>query len=374
MDQERSKILDDTLVDMETIGFFAAIGMHFDETTPFLDEELGDYVKGTPWKRFSATDQCFRIIHQLAIKVWRNLERIVAWREPGREEKKELKPTIQMPYYTKTIVEGMILCETKGETVLSPVMADRQAALLETQKKIETIGFFADLGIHFAESTPSLREALGKLINGTPWEMFSSTDQCFKMIHQLAADIWHTLEGIGHFIEAKIGATIEPPEEKIEPQKPIDVKEIPSHLQTIAKEINGLKILGGSILSLARDEKQFSELEQERIKNLGELIINTVAAIHNSLMQQKWHIDKDVPKGEVTETQLEQSLELIGEEINRIKSCAADMVAMGTAFQDKLKFKPMEIETLGQMIVDLADKVAWILSSLAPLSASPPFG
>ena len=88
LDQERKQALDEVLEKIEAIGFFAAIGMHFAESTPLLSEDLGGYVKGAPWERFSSTDQCLKMIHKLAKEVWNSLERVSACVEPqiGPEE------------------------------------------------------------------------------------------------------------------------------------------------------------------------------------------------------------------------------------------------------------------------------------------------
>ena len=93
LDQERKKALDEALEKIEAIGFFAAVGMHFAESTPLLSDDLGDYVKGSPWERFSSTDQCLKMIHKLAKDIWNSLESVSSCVEPqiGAEEEPDLE-------------------------------------------------------------------------------------------------------------------------------------------------------------------------------------------------------------------------------------------------------------------------------------------
>ena len=133
----------------------------------------------------------------------------------------------------------------------------------EALEKIEAIGFFAAIGMHFAESTPLLSEDMGDQVKGTPWERFSTTDQCFKMIHQLATTAWRNLEGVTVFMEPKIEDKIGMVRDKkdlvkeiIEPEESEAVTKLPSQCQTLAGEIRHLKAMGETIVDLAGNEKQ----------------------------------------------------------------------------------------------------------------------
>ena len=57
------------------------------------------------------------------------------------------------------------------------------------------------------------------------------------------------------------------------------------------------------------------------------------------------------------ESRMGKPLEVIGEEINRIKAFGSCLVAMGMAFHDGFKLNPRQIETMGQLIIDLTDQV-----------------
>lgn len=233
----------------------------------------------------------------------------------------------------------------------------------DTLQKIETIGFFAAIGIHFAESTPLLSEELGNYVKGTPWETFSTTDQCFKMIHQLAFTAWKNLEGYATFLEPKVEEEKGPEKEIMEPEEPKGVSELPSDFQRIVEEIHRLKAMGES---LAGTEKQASELDHEQVKSLGEMIIDTATTLNKDLQEQKKKISEEIG----VEGQKGKPLELPGEELSRIKTFGSCLMAMGMAFHEGYKLNPRQIETMGQMIVDLAAKVAKNLNLPDPPSDS----
>lgn len=224
--------------------------------------------------------------------------------------------------------------------------------LQEAQEKIEAIGFFAAIGMHFAESTPLLSEDLGDHVKGTPWERFSSTDQCLKMIHELAAKAWHNLENIAAFVEPTVGEEKDCEREMINQQETILLTGLPSHFQTIAAEVILLKSMGESIVALAEDGKQVPDLAHSKVKSWGEMIINAAVTIKKNLQEQKKKINQEASQGEM-ESQIGKPLALIREEMNSIKAFGSSLVAMGTASH----VDPRQIETMGQLIVDLADKI-----------------
>jgi hypothetical protein len=227
-----------------------------------------------------------------------------------------------------------------------------QKVLNEALEKLETIGFFAAIGIHFAESTPLLSEELGEHIKGAPWERFSSTDQCFKMIHQLATRVWHNLEGMATSEEPKVLGEKDQVKEIIEPEAPKDITKLPSYFQSIEGELRLLKTLGESIVSLTGHEKQDLELDHEQVKTLGEMVINVVTTINEKLQELKGQINQEAFEGEVIKGHMGEPLELIGEDLTRIKAFGT-----GIAYHDSFKLNPRQIETIGQMIINLADKV-----------------
>jgi hypothetical protein len=224
--------------------------------------------------------------------------------------------------------------------------------LQEAQEKIEAIGFFAAIGMHFSESTPILSEDLGDHVKGTPWERFSSTDQCLKMIHQLASKAWHNLENIAVFEDPKVEEKKDPEREMINQQETMLLTGLPSHFQTIAGEVILLKTMGESIVALAEDGKQVPELDHSQVKSLGEMIINAAVTINKNLQEQKEKIKQEAPRVEMA-NQTGKPLALIREEMNSIKAFGSSLAAMGTASHAN----PRQIETMGQLIVDLADKV-----------------
>ncbi|MBI4642883.1 MAG: hypothetical protein HY743_03945 [Deltaproteobacteria bacterium] len=239
-------------------------------------------------------------------------------------------------------------------------------ALDKALEKIEAIGFFAAIGMHFAESTPLLSEDLGDYVKNAPWERFSSTDQCLKMIHQLATDAWHDLEKIASFVEPHIGEEERPAKELeeerpakeiIEPTETRIVTAIPSYFQAVAGELRFLKTMGESIVAMAIDEKQVPGLDHARVKSLGEMIINAATAINENLQEQKEKIGQEAFARGGRETQKEKPVDLIGEEMNRIKAFGSCLVAIGLTPQGGVKLDPRQIGTLGQLIVDLAEKV-----------------
>ena len=235
---------------------------------------------------------------------------------------------------------------------------DWKKTLRDALQQIETIGFFAAIGMHFAESTPLLSEELGEHLQGTPWERFSTTDQCFKMIHQTATKTWRNLEGIASFVEPQIGGKRDLVKEIIEPEEPKSTIELPPYCQSIAEEVRRLKALGEAIVDLAGAGKRLPELDHERVKTLGEMIISAAIAINETMQKQRERKNQEDSGGAEMKGEMGRPLELIGEEINRIKAFGSCLVAMGMAFHDGFKLNPRQIETLGQMIVDLVDQVA----------------
>ncbi|MEW6660458.1 MAG: hypothetical protein AB1424_17570 [Thermodesulfobacteriota bacterium] len=224
--------------------------------------------------------------------------------------------------------------------------------LQQAQEKIEAIGFFAAIGMHFSESTPLLSEDLGDHVKGTPWERFSSIDQCLKMIHELAAKAWRNLENIAALVEPQIGEEKDPEREMINQEETILLTGLPSQFQSIAGEVILLKTMGESIVALAEDGKQVRELDHSQVKSLGEMIINAAITINKNLQEQKEKINQEDPRREM-EKQKAKPLALIREEMSSIKAFGSSLAAMGTTSQ----VNPRQIETIGQLIVNLADKV-----------------
>jgi len=223
----------------------------------------------------------------------------------------------------------------------------------ETQERIEAIGFFAAISMHFSESTPILSEDLGDYVKGTPWERFSSIDQCLKMIHELAAKAWHNLENIAAFLGPE--AEKEEKETEIEvvnQQETIILTGLPSSFQTIAGEVILLKTMGESIVALAEDGKKIPELDHTQVKSMGEMIISAAVNINRNLQEQKEKINQEACRGG-SENQTEKPLSLIREEVNSIKAFGSSLASMGTASH----VNPRQIETMGQLIGDLADKI-----------------
>jgi hypothetical protein len=224
--------------------------------------------------------------------------------------------------------------------------------LHEVQEKIEAIGFFAAMGMHFAVSSPLLSEDLGDHVKGTPWERFSSTDQCLKMIHELATKVWRNLENMAVLLEHQIREEKDPERELINQEETILLTGLPSHFQTIAGEVILLKTMGESIVALAEDGKQVRELDHSQVKSLGEMIINAAATINKNLQDQKDKINQEDSRGG-RESPKEKPLALVREEVNSIKAFGSSLAAMGATSH----LNPRQIETIGQLIVDLADKV-----------------
>ncbi len=236
-------------------------------------------------------------------------------------------------------------------------------SLQEAQEKIEAIGFFAAIGMHFSESTPLLSEDLGDHVKGTPWERFSSTDQCLKMIHQLAAEVWSNLEKIVAFVEPNVEEEKEPEREtiKYKDTKIVDsiktIAAVPPYFQTIAGEIILLKTMGESIVALAEDGEQVSELDHFQVKSLGEMIINAATTINKNIQEQNEKINQESSREGGVESRIGRPLESIEEEMERIKAFGSSLRAMGLTTHGGFKLNPRQIEAMGQMIVDLADKV-----------------
>ncbi|MFZ5450513.1 MAG: hypothetical protein ACOZF2_01375 [Thermodesulfobacteriota bacterium] len=246
---------------------------------------------------------------------------------------------------------------------------ERKKVLDEVLEKIEAIGFFAAIGMHFAETTPLLSEDLGDYVKGTPWERFSSTDQCLKIIHKLAGEIWKSLERVSSCVEPEIGGETIPVTEIIKSDDNQVVTAIPSYFQTIAGELRFLKTMGESIVAMAFDEKQVPGLDHARVKSLGEMIINAATAINENLQEQKERVSREPFSREDRETQRGKPLVLIGEEMNRIKAFGSSLVTMGLNTPGGVRLDPRQIGTLGQMIVELAEKVT---AKLNQGGADPP--
>ena len=243
-----------------------------------------------------------------------------------------------------------------------------QKDINDTLEKIETIGFFAAIGIHFAESTPLLSQELGNHVKGTPWETFSTTDQCFKMIHHLAAKACKNLESYVSYLEPK-------GEERInlfnELQKPVgsrEASEPPSGSLSIAGEVRRLRIIGESIVTLSKDEAQAAELDHDRVKSLGEMTVNTAVGINEKIKAQKEKLYRETAVDLGMESHLLKPLELAEKELDLIKAFGSCLVAMGVATPEGFHLNLMQIETLGQTILGLVDKVTETLNLNDPLS------
>ncbi|MDD2903345.1 MAG: hypothetical protein PHU44_13015 [Syntrophales bacterium] len=246
---------------------------------------------------------------------------------------------------------------------------ERKKALDEALEKIEAIGFFAAIGMHFADSTPLLSEDLGDCVKGAPWERFSSTDQCLKMIHKLAAEVWNSLERVSSCVEPQIGNEEVPATGILKPADSRVVTTIPSYFQTIAGELRFLKTMGESIVAMAFDEKQVPGLDHARVKSLGEMIINAATAINENLLEQKERVGREASGREDRGIQRGRPLELIGEEMNRIKTFGSSLVTIGLNTPGGVRLDPRQIGTLGQMIVELAEKVTAKLNQSGPGSS-----
>jgi hypothetical protein len=245
---------------------------------------------------------------------------------------------------------------------------ERRQALEEALENLEAIGFFAAIGMHFAESTPLLSEDLGDRVKGAPWERFSSTDQCFKMIHNLAAKVWHNLEEIAVSPERELSEPKEPvrtesdfaneKKEPAAPEKPPGANEQPTYCQRIAGELRFLKTMGESIVSCGAEGKQDREMDQPRLRSLGEMVINTANTIIGKLQGPKDKVFREGPGGAGPEPRPHKPLELVKEEVNSVKVFGSSLVAMTMAVPDGFKLNPRQIETIGNMVMDLTDKVA----------------
>ena len=115
--------------------------------------------------------------------------------------------------------------------------------------------------------------------------------------------------------------------------------------------------MGESIMDMAFDEKQLPGLDHARVKSLGEMIINAATAINENLQEQKDRSGREPSGKEDREIQRGRPLELIGEEMNRIKAFGSSLVTMGLDTPGGVRLDPRQIGTLGQMIVELAEKV-----------------
>lgn len=237
--------------------------------------------------------------------------------------------------------------------------------LHETQEKIEAIGFFAAIGMHFSESTPLLSEDLGSHVQGTPWERFSSTDQCLKMIHELASKAWRNLESMAAHVESRVIETKDPERELINQQETILLTGLPSQFQTIAGEVILLKTMGESIVALAEDGRQLPALDHSQVKSMGEMIINSAVTINNNLQEQKEKMLQAVSWGGM-ESQAGRPWALIREEVNSIKAFGSSLSTMGAVSHAN----PRQIETIGQLIVDLVAQITEKLNRASDVALS----
>lgn len=237
--------------------------------------------------------------------------------------------------------------------------------LHETQEKIEAIGFFAAIGMHFSESTPLLSEDLGDHVQGTPWERFSSTDQCLKMIHELAAKAWRNLEGMAAYVESKAVEKKDPEREMINQQETLLLTGLPANFQTIAGEVILLKTMGESIVALVEDGKQLPALDHSQVKSMGEMIINSAVTINKNLQEQKEQMTQAASWGG-RESQTGKPWALIREEVNSIKAFGSSLSTMGAASHAN----PRQIETIGQLIVDLVAQITEKLNRAAEVALS----
>jgi hypothetical protein len=237
--------------------------------------------------------------------------------------------------------------------------------LHETQEKIEAIGFFAAIGMHFSESTPLLSEDLGDHVQGTPWERFSSTDQCLKMIHELATKAWRNLEGMAAYVESKVVEKKDPEREMINQQETILLTGLPANFQTIAGEVILLKTMGESIVALAEDGKQVPQLDHSQVRSMGEMIINSAVTINKNLQEQKEKMTQEASWAGM-EGQTGKPWALIREEVNSIKAFGSSLSTMGAASHAN----PRQIETIGQLIVDLVAQITAKLSRASDVALS----
>ncbi|MHB8068978.1 MAG: hypothetical protein ACYDIC_13900 [Desulfobaccales bacterium] len=237
--------------------------------------------------------------------------------------------------------------------------------LNETQEKIEAIGFFAAIGMHFAESTPLLSEDLGDHVQGTPWERFSSTDQCLKMIHELAGKAWRNLEGMAAYGESKVVEKKDPEREMINQQETLLLTGLPANFQTIAGEVILLKTMGESIVALAEDGKQMPQLDHSQVKSMGEMIVNSAVTINKNLQEQKEKMTQEAFWGGM-EGQTGKPWALIREEVNSIKAFGSSLSTMGAASHAN----PRQIETIGQLIVDLVAQITAKLNRASDVALS----
>ena len=240
-----------------------------------------------------------------------------------------------------------------------------QQVLHETQEKIEAIGFFAAIGRHFAESTPLLSDDLGDHVKGTPWERYSSTDQCLKMIHDLASKAWRNLESMAALAESKAVEKKDPEREMINQQEALLLTGLPANFQTIAGEVMLLKTMGESIVALAADERQRPELDHSQVKSMGEMIINSAATINKNLEEQKEKMLRGA-RWVSMEPQTGKSWALIREDVNSIKAFGSSLAAMGAAAH----IPPRQMETIGQLIVELTAKISEKLNRPAEVPLS----
>ncbi|MBI5237959.1 MAG: hypothetical protein HY887_06005 [Deltaproteobacteria bacterium] len=171
------------------------------------------------------------------------------------------------------------------------------------------------------------------------------------------------MEKIASFVEPQIGEVEpcldeeRPAEEIIKPAGTTIATAFPSYFQAVAGELRFLKTMGESIVTMAIDEKQVPGLDHARVKSLGEMIINAATAINENLQEQKGRVGQEAFDRGGRETQKEKPVDLIGDEMNRIKAFGSSLVAMGLTPQGGVKLDPRQIATLGELIVDLAEKV-----------------
>jgi hypothetical protein len=221
----------------------------------------------------------------------------------------------------------------------------------ETLEKLEAIGFFAAVGIHFAESAPILSEELGRFVKGTPWERLSTTDQCFKRIHQLASEVWDSLEDLRAWEKPAACAENEEGVQAGEPEEPPRANhQVNQRFAAVAQEMDRIRTMGEAIGSLVTEQADESRLDHLRVKALGEMILSGAKSVGENLETQVMGED---PTG----GQLQQTIALIAEDVNRIQALGSSLVAMGMAFHFGYKLNPRQTESMGRLIVDLSNLV-----------------
>jgi len=168
-----------------------------------------------------------------------------------------------------------------------------QETIEETLEKIENIGFFAANGVHMGASSPPWQENAANLIKGSPWECLSPTEQCFKMIHQLAIKAWHNLEGILSFWEPPIGDGLdlggdkrELVEEIINPREPASINAPSPQFQVIDPESEKIKTEEQVSEYTGGPEDQATDLGQMQVRSLDELMTLMASSKEDDLKKE----------------------------------------------------------------------------------------